>query len=68
MCGSAKKSAEGVMQDIGALHVERELHVHAGLVLHVLFEALEGVGERRLGQPRLLPILWSLPMISFEYF
>jgi len=50
----------GDEQDIGALDVERVLDRDAGIVLDVLFQALEGIGQSRLGQAEIVADLVNL--------
>ena len=70
MCGSAKKSgARRDQQHLRALLVERESARRRRLLPS---RPLPGPRACRAapgsGRPRLLPILWTLPMISLEYF
>ena len=39
--------ARGDEEHVRTLHIEREAHVGAGLLLHVLFQAVERVAQRR---------------------
>jgi hypothetical protein len=50
----------GDQQDFGALHVQRELDVDAGVFLDVLFQAFQGVGQRRAGQAEVVADLVHL--------
>ena len=59
--GSAKKSADGVTSRTSApFLVEGESDRHPCLVLDILLEPFEGVGERGLRQPQVVPDLVDL--------
>ncbi len=47
-------------QHLGAFHVQRVFHVHAGLVFDVFLEALQRVGERRSRQAEVVADLVDL--------
>ncbi|MDF3011478.1 MAG: hypothetical protein K0S03_2274 [Burkholderiales bacterium] len=69
MCGSAKKSALGVMSSTSAPFSSSGNLTSAPVASFTSSSSPSSVSRSAgPGRPRLLPILCTLPMISLEYF
>ena len=68
-CGSAKKSADGVTSSTSAPFWSSGNFTSAPVSSFTSSSSPRSVSSSAgPGRPRLLPILWTLPMISFVYF
>ena len=69
MCGSAKKSAEGVTSSTSAPCTSSGSFTSTPVSSLMSSSSPSRVSASAgPGRPRLLPILWTLPMISLQYF